>query len=273
MRFARGVAASLFVTSTFVAIAPAARAIPPPAAPRTAASATAAAAPTGATLPYGSTLLLVLDDKIDSGATRPASVIHMHLKDALIVAGTVVAPAGTPATLAVITTQGAHSGDIDGAVQIHLDPLALPGGAPPLPIRAYHEYLNVELTSGQQSTRATTDTVADIFIPYHAIYHAFRRGRQLVLPVGSVLRAQTAATIDASDPSHLVLSTPPPFVSNYDTPHAELTVPPLFTPAPTRPKPLPRGKPTLPPTPRPTPEPTATATVDPAVSARPTNTP
>ena len=259
MRFGRGVAAGCFAASTLVAIAPAARAIPPPAAPRTAPSATAAAATTGATLPYGSTLLLVLDDKIDSGSTRPATVIHMHLKNALIVAGTVVAPAGTPATLSIITTQGARSGDIDGVVQIHLDPLVLSGGGAPLPIRAYHEYLNIELTSGQQSTRATTDTVADIFIPYHALYHAFRRGRQLVLPVGSVLRAQTAATIDASDPRHVVLSTPPPFVSNYDTPHAELTAPPLYTPAPMRPRPLPRGKPTLPPTPQPTPVPTATA--------------
>lgn len=251
MRLARGVAAGLFAAATLVAIAPAARAIPPPVAPRSAPTASAAAAATGATLPYGSTLLLVLDDKIDSGSTRPASVIHMHLKDSLIVAGTVVAPAGTPATLAIITTQRAQTGDIDGAVQIHLDPIALAGGAPPLPMRAYHEYLNIELTSGQQSTRSTTDTVADIFIPYHVIYRVFRRGRQLVLPVGSVLRAQTAATIDASDPSHVVLSTPPPFVSNYDTPHAELTVPPLYTPAPTRAKPLPRGKPTLPPTPAP----------------------
>lgn len=269
MRLGRGYAAGLFAAATLVAIAPAARAIPPPVAPRTAPTATAAAAATGATLPYGSTLLLVLDDKIDSGSTRPASVIHMHLKDALVVAGTVVAPAGAPATLAIVTTQGAHSGDIDGAVQIHLDPLALSGGAPPLPIRAYHEYLNIELTSGQQSTRSTTDTVADIFIPYHAIYHAFRRGRQLVLPVGSVLRAQTAATIDASDPRHVVLSTPPPFVSNYDAPHSELTAPPLFTPAATRPKPLPRGKPTLPPTPAPTPTATATPFVTPATSPTP----
>jgi hypothetical protein len=257
-RLSRGVAASLFAATTLVTIAPAARAIPPPVAPRSAPSPTAATVVAGATLPYGSTLLFVLDDKIDSGSTRPASVIHMHLKDSLIVAGSIVAPAGTPATLAIITTQGAQSGDVDGAVQIHLDPLALPGGTPPLPMRAYHEYLNIELTSGQQSTRSATDTVADIFVPYHVIYRIFRRGRQFVLPVGSVLRAQTAATIDASDPSHVVLSTPPPFLSNYDTPHAELTAPPLYTPAPTRPKPLPRGKPTLPPTPPPTPEPTVT---------------
>ena len=269
MRLGRGFAASCFAASTLVAIAPAARAIPPPVAPRSAPVATPAAVVTGASLPYGSTVFLVLDDKIDSGSTRPASVIHMHLKNALIVGGTVVAPAGAPATLSVVTTQGAHSGDIDGAVQIHLDPLVLGAGEPPLPMRAYHEYLNIELTAGQQSTRAATDTVADIFIPYHAIYHAFRRGRQLVLPVGSVLRAQTAATIDASDPGHIVLSTPPPFVSNYDTPHAELTAPPLYTPVPARPRPLPHGKPTLPPTPRPTPVPTATATA--TVTAAPTH--
>ncbi len=234
-----------------------ARAIPPPDAPRSAPSiAPTSAPPASAILPFGSTLLFVLDDRVNSGSTKPGTVVHMHLKNPIVVNGVTVAPAGAPATLAIVTTQRAHSGDVDGAVQIHLDPLAL-ADKKLLPIRAYHEYLNVHLTGGELATRSTTDTIADIFIPGHALYHAFRRGRQLVLPVGSILRAETAATITVPDAADVVLSTPPPFVSTYDPPHADLTAPPFYTPQPARPKPLPKGKPTLPPTPAATSSPSA----------------
>lgn len=249
----RGRAALVVVATAVLALAPTfARAIPPPAPPRAGPSASLAPEIPGATLPFGSTLLLVLDDKIDSGATKPGTIIHMHLRAPLVVNGAAIAPAGTPATLAIVTTRHAQSGDIDGAVQIHLDPIALPGRSEALPVRANHEYLTIELTAGQQATRGTTDTIADIFVPYHVLYHAFRRGRQLVLPVGSVLRAQTGATIDASDPKAIVVTTPPPFVSTYDAPHADLTPSPYYTPAPLPPRPLPKGKATLPPSAAPT---------------------
>lgn len=267
----RAVAATFAVSSAaMLAFAPVlVRAIPPPEAPRPSASTSAAPAVAGATLPFGSTLLLVLEDKIDSGSTKPDTTIHLHLREPLVVNGVTVAAAGTPATLRVVSTRHAHSGDIDGAVQIHLDPIALSGRREALPIRAYHEYLTIELTAGQQATRNTTDTIGDIFVPYHSLYHAFRRGRQLVLPIGSVLRAQTGATIDASDPKAIVLSTPPPFESSYDVPHADLTPPPFYTPAPVRPKPLPKGKPTLPPTPVPTETPSEPPSATPTASASP----
>jgi len=249
-------------------VATAARALPPPAAPRGAPSASPSPSPTpGSVLPFGSTLAFVLDDKIDSGSTAPGTKIRMHLKAPLVVNGVVLAPAGAPASLTVLAARRAESGDVDGAVQIHLDPLPLPGRDTPLPLRAFHEYLTIELTAGQQSTRGTTDEIADIFIPGHIIYHAFRRGRQLILPVGSVLRAETAATIDASDRRAIVLSTPPPFTSTYDVPHADLTPAPIYTPNPERPHPLPKGKPTLPPTPKPTPTPTETPSPAPTASA------
>ncbi len=203
-------------------------------------------------LPYGSTIFFVLDDSVNSGTTQPGTTIHMHLKDPIVVNGVTIAPQGTPASFAVVTTRKASAGDEDGAVQIHLDPLALPGRDAPLPIRAFHEYLTRELTAGQEATRSTTDTLGDIFIPYHVIYHALRPGHQMVLPVGTILRAETAATIDATNPHTIVFSTPPPFTSTYDVPHADLTASPLYTPAPMRPRPLPRGKPTLPPKPAPT---------------------
>jgi hypothetical protein len=93
----------------------------------------------------------------------------------------------------------------------------------------------------------------------------------MVLPVGSVLRAETDATIDASHPNALVISTPPPFVSTFDPPHADLTAAPFYTPAPMRPRPLPHGKPTLPPkiaSPSPAPDtPASTASGVPAATA------
>ena len=244
------------------------RALPPPAEPHggpTASAAPTTAAASGATLPYGSQLEFVLDDKINSGTIVPGTSVHMHLYKPLVVNGVTLAQAGAPATFSVITARKAHSGDEDGAIQIHLDPLALPGRNMSLPVRAYHEYLTVDHTTGQLSTLAATDTLADIFVPGHVIYHALRSGRQMVLPEGSILRAETDATIDATQPNHIVFATPPPFASHFDTPHADLTAPPFYTPAPARPKPLPKGKSTLPPTPLATP----TATDAPSASATP----
>jgi hypothetical protein len=255
-----GVALAL-VATLLLAIAPEARALPPPEPPRVVKSAEPTPAPAGATLPYGSMLMFVLDDKISSAATKPGTTIHMHLKSSLVLNGVTVAPAGAPATLEVVTTQPSAMGNIDGAVQIHLDPLILAGENRALPLRAYHEYVTIERTTGQMSTRDATDTIGDIFIPYHVLYHYLRSGRQLVLPAGSVVPARTEATIDASDPKDIVLSTPPPFESTYDPPHSDLTAPPLYTPAPERPHPLAHGRPTLPP------KPSASSEASPAATA------
>ncbi len=237
--------------AVLVGAATSARALPPPAAPPAKATASPLAEPAGSTLPFGSTLLFVLDQGVNSGSTPAGTTVRMHLKSPLVVNGVTLAPAGSPATFTVVSTRKAQSGDVDGAIEVHLDPLALPGRSQPLPIRAFHGYLTRELTSGAQATRATTDTTADIFVPYYVLYQALRKGHQMVLPPGSVLRAETEATIDARNPSNVVFATPAPFASNYDTPHSELTPAPLYTPAPLRPKPLPKGKPTLPPSPAP----------------------
>jgi len=257
------------------ALTPQAKALPPPSAPRGAPSPGPSVEPTaGPVLPFGSYLYFVIDDKIDSGSTKPGTTIHMHLRSALLVNGVTLAPAGAPATLEVITTRKAATGDEDGAVQVHLDPFPLPGREQMLPIRLFHEYLTMERTAGQLATRDTTDTIADIFVPFHMIYHALRPGQQFILPPGAVLRAETGATIDASNPRAVVLSTPPPFTSTYDPPHSDITAQPLYTPAPMRPKPLPHGKPTLPPSPVPTPVPTDTpAGADAAPAAAPSIAP
>ena len=268
-RRTRALATIAFSSASLVcALAPSARALPPPAPPpplpRSAPTPTPSPAFTGAVLPYGSPLYFVLDDKVNSGTTAPGTTIHMHLRSPLVVGGVTLAPEGAPATFTVVTTLKAQTGDVDGAIQIHLDPLALPGRAQTLPVRAYHEYLTIEMTAGQLATRDTTDTIADVFVPYHVLYHALRKGRQMVLPEGSVLRAETDATIDLSHSDALVIATPPPFVSTYDPPHSDLTAAPFYTPGPVRPKPLPHGRPTLPPKPSPSPEESADATGAPA---------
>ena len=198
----------------------------------------------------------MLDDKIDSRSTKPGTTIRMHLQSALVLNGTTIAPEGAPATIEIVNTRKAATGDEDGSVQIHLDPFTLPGLGLELPIRALKEYL----------------TIGDIFIPWHVLYHAFRPGQQYVLQPGTVMQTETGATIDASNPHGVVLSTPLPFKSTYDPPHSDLTAQPLYTPAPARPRPLPRGKPTLPPTPAPT-DTTAAAATDQATSAAATGAP
>ncbi len=266
---ARIIAGAIGLQAAFLlGVTPAARALPPPAPPKGPPSAASPTpAPPGTTLPYGSIIFFVLDDAVNSGTTEPGTTVHMHLKSPIVVNGVTVAAAGAPATFAVITTLKANTGDEDGAIEIHLDPLKLPGRDMVLPVRALHEYLTRELTAGQEATRSTTDTIGDILIPYHVLYHALRPGHQMVLPAGSILRAETAATIDASDPRAIVLSTPPPFSSTYDVPHADLTAPPFYTPAPMRPHPLPRGKPTLPPKPPPSPSAAPPAAATPAVES------
>jgi hypothetical protein len=241
---------------------PPAGAIPPPEAPRGRPSpgSTAAPTPAGPILPYGSAIFFVLDDKIDSGKTPVGTVIHLHLQSPLSVGGVTLAPAGTPGTLTLISRLKANMGNEDGAVQLHIDPLALAGRGRTLPLRLLHEYLTIERTGGQQATSDTVDTIGDIFIPYHLLYHYMRPGHQFVLPPGALVRATTEMTIDASDPKTIVFSTPPPFESTYDTPHSDLTPQPLYTPAPDRPHPLRKGKPTLPPSPPPSITPDASTT-------------
>ncbi len=224
-------------------------------------------APTGPLLPYGSPISFVLLDTVNSGSTPPGTIVHMKLQSPLIVGGVTLAPAGAPATFTVVTTAKAQTGDVDGAIQIHVDPFTLPGRGEELPIRAYHEFLTVDHTTGQLTTRAAADQTADVFVPYYIFYQAFRKGRQMVLPAGSVLRAETDATVDARNPRAIVIATPPPFTSSFDPPHADLTAAPFYTPAPGPPHPLPKGKPTLPPrVPSPSPSPTPSSVPSPIAS-------
>jgi hypothetical protein len=238
----RALAAAIGLQAVFLfALAPEVRALPPPQAPKTNPTTSPTPLAGGAQLPYGSALLFVLDDRISSAKTAAGTTIRMHLKGPLIVNGVTLAPAGAPGALSVVMARRAASGDLDGAITIHLDPFALPGRPQKLPIRAFHEYLTIEMSAGQSSTRGTTDTIADIFVPYHFIYHAFRKGHEMVVPAGSTLRAETNATVEVRNARDVVIAPPPPFVSNYDTPHSDLTPLPLYTSVPLL-TPSPRAK-------------------------------
>jgi hypothetical protein len=240
-----------------------ARALPPP--PNPAAAATpspTAAAPSGAaTLPVGSPIELVLDDRVDSKKTQPGTIVHFHLAKALDVGGVQLAPAGATGTLKVIATRPAVAPDVDGAVQIDLDALPITGHGS-LPLTATKSYITVEQTAGQQSTNSLEDAAKDILIPGHSIYRNLRKGRELSLPPGSVLRARTAATISIGAGNTVVIATPPPFVLSTDMPYAAFTPIPLYT----LPTPPPHGTPA--PKTTPTPQPPA-ATAAPAGTASP----
>jgi hypothetical protein len=198
--------------------------------------------PNSSVLAAGSQLNLVLDEPIDSSSTAAGTLIKLHLEKALEVGGVALAPAGAPGTLKVIGAQKAVAPDRDGTIEIYLQPLPL-GAHGSLPLRFVHEYLSVELTAGQTSTNQLTDLAKDVYIPGHAVYRAFRKGRDLSLPAGTILRARTGATIDATNPSAIAIVTPPPFVTNNDPIHADFTPIPFFTVAPPPPK-RPRPSPT-----------------------------
>jgi len=237
-----------------------AQAFPPPSGPATAAATTPAPHPSAQNyLPAGTAIDFVLDERIDSKRTQPGSAVAVHLSKALVVGGIQLAPAGAPETLKVVSTSPALAPDIDGSIRISLDPLTLPGHGT-LPVSPAHEYISIDRTAGQQTTGAIGDTAVEVFVPIYSIAKEFRKGRELTLPRGSVLRAHTDASIDASSPANIVIATPPPFQLNADEPHSVFTPIPLYTAS----EPLARPSHPRHPVPTPSPTPTAAASATPA---------
>jgi outer membrane biosynthesis protein TonB len=154
-----------------------------------------------------------------------------------------------------------------GIVQVHFEPLELPGIGP-LPVRAIHEYLTIDMSAGQVATQSSADVIGDIFVPYYSFFQVFRPGHDFVLPAGSTFRAETAAAVDARDANAVTIATPPPIVTNFDPPHSDFRPPPIYTMIPTpSPKPKPTRRPPTPspePTDSPTPSPSPTPKASPA---------
>ncbi len=258
---ARHALIALGFAASICGLTPPARALPLPEPPRGKPTVAPTAAPANTLiLPLGSPIDFVLDDEMGSNKSKAGQTIRIHLRNPLIVNGVTLAPAETPATLRILGVHRATAGDNDGSLQIAIQPLELPKyGA--LPIHANHEYLTIEHTRGQLATRGATDTITDIFLPGAVLYNALRKGRDFVLPSGAILRAQTAATIDATDPKSIAIVIPHPILLNHDAPHADFTPSPIYTPVPPppkKPKATPRPSPTRPPPPAPSPDATGT---------------
>jgi hypothetical protein len=207
----------------------------------------ASAAGSLTSLPFDSPLDFVLDDTVDSGHVNPGTIIHVHLREPLALAGHVFAPAGTPASVRVITARKAIVPDVNGSVQISIAPLPLAGGQR-LPLRPLHEFWSIDVSAGRASTGALSDLAQDIFVPGHVLYRTLlRRGHNVHLPPGTVVRARTLATISVGSSGRAVLSTPPPFTLGTDTPHSDVTPIPFVRYVPP-PKPTPKHSPTAAPT-------------------------
>ncbi|PZR58913.1 MAG: hypothetical protein DLM50_02430 [Candidatus Meridianibacter frigidus] len=183
---------------------------------------------------------------------RDGDQVRAHLRDALIVGGRVVAPAGSPIIIKISNVYGAKAGDIDGSVDIFFGALTLAGGAT-LPLRTPTHHLTVNVSAGEASTAGITDTLKDIFIPGHQIFRLFRKGANVELAAGAIVRARTAAIIDASKAGAIAVVTPPPFNLGADVPHADYKPLPFETAPPKRGAPTPTPLPTPTPTPLPTP--------------------
>lgn len=195
-------------------------------------------------LPVNSSVFIILDGTITSRG-RSGTSVKAHLRDPIVLDGTTVAPAGTPVEISVVDVRRALMGNVDGWVEVSLKPLRLSDGQT-LPLHLPRSHIDRYVSVGQASTQETTDTLGDIFVPYHVLYHALRKGSDIALGPGTVLRAHTSATVAVDKRKAVVLTTPPPLSGSTDAPYAGFSPAPVFTP---------RGF--VPPTPKPTQSPSA----------------
>lgn len=220
---------------------------PPPA--RGEPLATPSGTPNSTILPLNSSLFFVLDGTISSHS-KAGSVVRAHLRDPIVLEDKTIAPAGTPVSIEIAQSSAAQTGNVDGWVDVYFDPLRLASGKS-LPLITPSGHIDPHMSAGQLSTRGITDTVGDIFIPGHVLYHMLRKGADVTLKPGTVIRARTAATLSLAR-GGLAISTPPPFKTSLDTPHPDFEPAPVFTP-PGFHTPTPKPSPSATPTPTPTP--------------------
>ena len=210
----------------------------------------------GFLLPDGAPLALVLEQRLDSATTPPGAQIRTRLRRPLLFHGVTVAPAGTPVWLTVTQTRPA-SADVDGEIFLRVGAIRLADGAD-LPLNLPHYGLSAPLVAANRD---------DITIPGR-MAASVPHGLDLSLPPGTVMRARTAAAVDASDPRKLVVVKPPPYTLSNDTPYSAFTPIPLMTYHPMALPPTRRRRPT--PSPSPTASPTGTASPVPSPTPTPT---
>ncbi|HMF28442.1 MAG TPA: hypothetical protein VKE42_06700 [Candidatus Cybelea sp.] len=202
-------------------------------------------------------MLFVLDEPISSNKSKGGTMVRAHLKDAIVVAGRTIAPAGTPAEIRIVDSSAADIADTYGFVDIYFEPLKLVDGRA-LPLRTPVARLSPNVSAGHESTVAAEDTAGDIFVPYYALWQIFRKGKNFVLGAGSVLPAKTEATVTARSNGAMAIETPQPLNQSSELPNATFPVMPMATPfgpdgATPRPRTTPTPSPTLPPSASPRP--------------------
>jgi len=180
----------------------------------------------------------------------------------------VLAPAGNPVKIRVVSASPADIGDVYGFVDVFFEPMTLPDGRT-LPLRAPVARLEPHVSAGHESTVEWEDTIEDQVIPYHFLYHIFRKGKNFVLKAGSELPARTEATITLLPNGTLAIETPRPLAEGLSMPKATFPTQAPATPfgpgeTKSRKTPAPVTTPTT--TPWPTPEP---PTPTPPASAHP----
>lgn len=180
-------------------------------------------------MPFDTGLLFVLDDPISSKGSKKGALVRAHLKDALTVNGIVVAPAGTPEQIRIVAVSPADIGDVYGFVDIFFEPMALPDGRS-LPLRAPYARLEPRVSSGHQSTVALEDEIEDQVIPYHFLYHIFRKGKNFVLNPGAEIPGNTEATIEALPNGTIAIETPRPLAIGTQMPRPTFPVQAMATP-------------------------------------------
>jgi hypothetical protein len=211
--------------------------------------------PAGNVLPIDSSLIFVLDDSISSKSSKAGQTVRVHLKNAIVVGGRVVAPAGTPGLIKIVDSSPSDILDVYGFVDIYFEPLTLPSGRV-LPLRAPIARLEPRVTSGHESTVAAEDTVGDIVVPYYAFYQIFRKGKNFVLGPGAEVPARTQATILAQPDGTIAIATPHPMQLREESPTSAFPVVPMATPIGGEPTPLhshPLPSPSASPAPTPSP--------------------
>lgn len=199
-------------------------------------------------LPPNSSLFFILDGDISSRGQEGA-LVRAHLRDPIVVGGVTVAAAGAPVAIRILHAQGAQMANVDGSVDIYFEPLPLAGGRS-LPLVTPTSHIDPHLTAGQASTQAVTDTIGDIFIPYHFLYHMLRKGMEVDLRPGTVVRARTGAELHYMAGTVAIVA-PPPVAGAGDAPHPAFKTAPVATPngiALPTPKPSPSVQPTAQPT-------------------------
>lgn len=183
-------------------------------------------------------------------------MVRVHLKDAIVIAGRTIAPAGTPAEIRIVDSSAADIADTYGFVDIYFEPLKLPDGRM-LPLRTPIGRLAPNVSSGHETTVEAEDTAGDIFVPYYSLWQIFRHGKNFVLGAGSVLPAKTEATVTARTNGPIGILTPEPLNQSTESPNATFPVMPMATPFGAEGRP---SRPRSTPSPTPTPAPSASPT-------------